>query len=214
MKKDHQTTAQRRQRRRCRLPDTSFAAALIFAATALSTATEITTTSATVPTEEEQTLTNTTTTINSIIATYGPHLYHTRSNLLHPENLDYTKFTRINYSSFTFNSLGQIWETNSNMDPLVLFGPYDWNPDKSKQDVTYCHKSSAENHLPQCNHHYYERGLIGLCHMNGVQVFASVGVTYEMSEMEVEEMAEVFGTVASTVHGRQEVSYTFCTLCC
>jgi hypothetical protein len=206
--KDHQHSKRRRQqRRRCRLPDTSFAAALLFAATALST-TKATTT-ATEVNKEEVDDPEITTTLNSIIATYGPDLYLTRSDLLHPQNLDYTKFTRINYTSFTLNDVGKIWERNSNIDPLVLFGPYDWNPDKSNQDVnTYCHKSSPENQLPQCAHHYYERGLIGLCHMNGVQVFASVGVTYEMRETEVKEMAEVFGKVAASVQGRQEVTYT------
>ena len=199
MKKDqqqHQDTTKRRRRRRCRLPDTSFTYAL-FAAAVTSTLSKTTTTATT---EQEP---------SSIIATYGPHLYHTRSNLLHPPNLDYSKFTRINYSSFNVNNYGKIYSSNSNIDPLVLYGPYDWNPDASKKDITYCHKSSPELGLGQCAHHFYEEGLIGLCHMNGVQVFASVGSAGDYSVKTEEDRrmeAEVFRVVASTDGGRIEVS--------
>ncbi|KAL7495155.1 hypothetical protein ACHAWT_006216 [Skeletonema menzelii] len=181
-------TSKRRRRRRCNLPDTSFALALFTAAASASSALSKTTA------QEEP----------AIIATYGPHLYYTQAS---PSNIDYTKLTRINYSSFQINNYGKIYEANPTIDPMVLYGPYDWNPDASKRDVKYCHKNSPELGLGQCAHHFYEQGLIGLSHMNGVQVFASVGNAgdgWVKREEEVRQEAEVFKVVASTARGRQE----------
>ena len=175
----------KQQRRRCK-PDTSFALALFRAATA----------AASVSAQEDP----------AIIATYGPHLYYTQAS---PSNIDYTKLTRINYSSFNINTYGKIYENNPTIDPLVLYGPYDWNPPPSKLHIKYCHKNSPELGVGQCSNHFYEQGLLGLSHMNGVQVYASVGNAgdvWKKREEEVRLEKEVFAVVASTAHGRQEVS--------
>ena len=200
----------RSRRRRCRQPDTSFACALLVAAAAAlatsSTSTIITPVKADTANDNDDEPK-----LNSITVTYGPHLYHARSGLARPPNIDYTKLTQINYYSFQITSGGLIYEADSNNDPILLFGPHDWNPDEHKKQTTYCHKSSSGETL--CGHHHYEEGLLGLAHMNGVKVYAGVGSVsggkWGVEKVKEEEkIAEVFAQLASSQESRAEVSLT------
>ena len=131
------------------------------------------------------------------------------------------RLTHINYDSFLITQYGQIYEADSNNDPMVLFGPYDWNPDEHKRDTTYCHKSSPEmgGHQALCAHHHYEQGLLGLAHMNGVKVYASIsgvpaGKKWGVEKVnEEEKISEVFATLASSEEGRIEVSLLKTSYC-
>lgn len=202
-------------RRRRRRHDTSFACALLTAATALAASSSATVVTAAANDVDESI------TLNSITATYGPQYYHARSSLTRPKNLDYTKLTQINYDSFLITQYGQIHEADSNNDPMVLFGPYDWNPDEHKRDTTYCHKSSPEmgEHQKLCAHHHYEEGLLGLAHMNGVKVYASItgvaaGKKWGVEKVQEEEkISEVFATLASSEGSRVEVSLLKTSMC-
>jgi hypothetical protein len=67
-------------------------------------------------------------------------------------------------------------------------------------------------HQALCAHHHYEEGLLGLAHMNGVKVYASisgvpVGKKWGVEKVKEEEkISEVFATLASSEAGRVEVS--------
>jgi chitinase len=127
---------------------------------------------------------------------YGPHSPRFRG--LHgpakPENIDYTKLTRINYSSFQINGDGNIWGTDVNADPELLFGPVDWNPPENAP--MFCHQSSPDVE-PMCRHHKYEQGLIDGAHGNGAEVYAVIGG---------EEFSEQFSQVASDLDLRKKFS--------
>ena len=56
----------------------------------------------------------------SVIGHYGPHRFHDRNGLSRPENIDYTKLTRINYGPFKINGEGSVWGGDANADPQLL----------------------------------------------------------------------------------------------
>ena len=77
-------------------------------------------------------------------------------------------------------------------------------------------------HQALCAHHHYEEGLLGLAHMNGVKVYASItgvpaGKKWGVEKVKEEEkISEVFATLASSEAGRIEVSLlktSYCVCC-
>eukprot|EP00571_Detonula_confervacea_P004885 CAMPEP_0172318096 /NCGR_PEP_ID=MMETSP1058-20130122/33840_1 /TAXON_ID=83371 /ORGANISM="Detonula confervacea, Strain CCMP 353" /LENGTH=615 /DNA_ID=CAMNT_0013032827 /DNA_START=281 /DNA_END=2124 /DNA_ORIENTATION=+ len=122
---------------------------------------------------------------------YGPHRFRERNGL------SYTKLTRIIYgpSGFQINERGSIWGTDVNADAQLLFGPSDWNPPANAS--MYCHQSSADID-PQCGYHHYEKGLIGGAHMNGVEVYTSIGGP---------ESSEKFSEMASDPEARAKFAH-------
>mmetsp|Transcript_56406 Transcript_56406/g.119893 ORF Transcript_56406/g.119893 Transcript_56406/m.119893 type:complete len:702 (+) Transcript_56406:36-2141(+) len=107
-----------------------------------------------------------------VVGYYGPHRFRGRNGLSKPENIDFTKLTRINYGPFQINEHGSIWGTDVNADPKILFGPHDWNAPIGSP--MHCHQSSSDAQM-HCAHHFYEMGLIHLAHVSGVGVYAFIG---------------------------------------
>jgi len=123
-------------------------------------------------------------------AYYSPSRYYDRDGLARPEHLDFTKLTRVYYTSFDFNDEGRIWQGDLN-DPQVLFGPVDWSPSGGAN--RHCHLSTHQMQ-PMCNFYKYDKGLIGRAHMNTVQVFASIGGIGS---------AETFSRIAASAEARK-----------
>lgn len=108
----------------------------------------------------------------TIIGYYASWEYYDRSGLAKPKNLDFSKVSRVNFAFFHPDSAGNLYGTDSWGDPLVLFGPYDWNP--GPNSPTYCHRGSGPGET-SCNHHTYSEGLIHLVHSAGAEVWPSLG---------------------------------------
>jgi len=108
----------------------------------------------------------------SVVGYYSPQKFYERNGLSRPEYLDFTKLTRVNYASFQADEDGHILGSDSFVDPLVLFGPVNWNPSPGAKE--YCHKTTNSEE-PICRTYHYEKGLIGGAHMNGCDVYATVG---------------------------------------
>ena len=58
--------------------------------------------------------------VTKVTGYYGAYRLDDRNGLSKPENIDYTKLTRINYGPFQINELGSIWGTDVNSDPQIL----------------------------------------------------------------------------------------------
>jgi hypothetical protein len=110
-----------------------------------------------------------------LLAYYGPRNYNDMSGLSRPENIDYTKISRVMYGPYRINDAGSIWGTDSNADSQLLFGPTDWNPNDPENAPEYCHFDSPDNDMKDCGHHFYSMGLLGMAHANGVEVYPTIG---------------------------------------
>jgi chitinase len=84
----------------------------------------------------------------------------------------YSKISR-NFAFFQTNTNGSIWGTDSWADPIVLFGPFNWNPPENETEVLYCSWDSPTNKA--CNTHSYEEGLIYQVHAAGAEIYPSLG---------------------------------------
>jgi len=106
----------------------------------------------------------------TIIAYYASWQIYDREGLAKPVNLDYSKFTRLNFAFFQPTMTGEIYGTDVWGDPMALFGDWDW----SGTGATYCNWSKP-GEPPVCGQHHYHTGLIYLSHQNGVEVYPSIG---------------------------------------
>jgi chitinase len=125
-------------------------------------------------------------------AYYYPEKFTERSGLAKPENLDFTKISRVNFASFQLNEGGSIWGTDVNADAQILYGPIDWNPPKDAKK--YCHFTSSDS-TPACQHHDAEKGLIRSAHSVGTRVYATIGGA---------DLSEPFSAMAATPKSRAE----------
>lgn len=87
-----------------------------------------------------------------VAAYYGPRSYHERNGLFRPDNIDYSKLSRIMYGPYAMNEHGNIWGKDVNADPQLLFGPPNWNPEPNAQKN--CYQSSPDNQ-PLCAHYQH-----------------------------------------------------------
>ncbi len=62
-----------------------------------------------------------------IIGYYPSWQWYDRGQLLAPENLDYTRYTILNYSFYQTDSLGNLYGTDEWADSVLLRGKYDWS---------------------------------------------------------------------------------------
>mmetsp|Transcript_20597 Transcript_20597/g.33952 ORF Transcript_20597/g.33952 Transcript_20597/m.33952 type:complete len:600 (+) Transcript_20597:196-1995(+) len=106
----------------------------------------------------------------TIIAYYASWQIYDREGLAKPVNLDYSKFTRLNFAFFQPTTSGDIYGTDVWGDPMALFGDWDW----SGTGQTKCHWAKP-GEPPVCGQHHYHTGLIHLSHVNGVEVYPSIG---------------------------------------
>jgi len=92
----------------------------------------------------------------NIIGYYPSWQQYKRNGLMVPENLDYSKYTIMNYSFFQPDSLGNIFGTDAWGDSILLRGKYDWG---APIQPTYIPHTSV----------------IDYCHVWGVRMMVSIG---------------------------------------
>lgn len=107
----------------------------------------------------------------TIVGYYASWQWYDRSNKASPEAMDFTKLQRVNFAFFQTDTQGAIWGTDSWADPIVLFGPYNWNPTEESKEYCSWDGPGTKN----CNNHEYEKGLIHLAHAAGAEVYPSLG---------------------------------------
>lgn len=66
-------------------------------------------------------------TCRQIIGYYPSWQWYDRGQLLAPENIDYTRYTVLNYSFYQTDTLGNIFGTDEWADSVLLRGKYDWS---------------------------------------------------------------------------------------
>ena len=104
-------------------------------------------------------------------AYYASWQQYDRSGLAKPINIDFSKVDRVYFAFFQTNTDGYLWGTDSWGDPLVLYGPYNWNT--SPDDQLYCSWDAAN--IKNCKSHKYEEGLIHRVHEAGAEIYPSLG---------------------------------------
>lgn len=77
----------------------------------------------------------------------------------------------VNFAFFQTDTSGAIWGTDSWADPIVLFGPYNWNPTEGSRERCSWDGPSTKS----CNTHDDERGLIHLVKSAGAEIYPSLG---------------------------------------
>ncbi len=95
-----------------------------------------------------------------IIGYYAGWQQYKRGGVFHQKNLDFRKYTILNYSFFSPNEEGVIWMPDPWGDNLVLRGQIDWTQ-PPKPDGTY-------HYVPYSN-------MIDLAHSKGTKVMLSLG---------------------------------------
>jgi chitinase len=77
----------------------------------------------------------------------------------------------VNFAFFQTDTSGAIWGTDSWADPIVLFGPYNWNPTEGSKERCSWDGPSTKS----CNTHDDEKGLIHLVKSAGAEIYPSLG---------------------------------------
>jgi chitinase len=106
-----------------------------------------------------------------VIGYYASWQWYDRGQLAKPQNMDFTKVTRVNFAFFQSDIKGNLYGTDSWADPNVLFGPYDYNPPSDAEQ--YCSHDSPG--VTNCATHFYEQGLISRAHTAGAEIWPSIG---------------------------------------
>jgi len=106
-----------------------------------------------------------------IVGYYASWQYYDRDQLGKPENMDFTKVDRVNFAFFQPDTNGNLYGTDSWGDPLVLFGPINYNPQPGA--TQYCSWDAPNQ--KSCSAHVYEKGLISLVHAAGAEIYPSIG---------------------------------------
>jgi chitinase len=106
-----------------------------------------------------------------VIGYYASWQWYDRAQFAKPQNMDFSKVTRVNYAFFQSDVKGNLFGTDSWADPNVLFGPYDYNPSSDAQQ--YCSHDSAG--VKNCATHFYDQGLISRTHSAGSEIWPSIG---------------------------------------
>ena len=93
-----------------------------------------------------------------IIGYYPSWQWYKRSQLMGPENLDYSKYTILNYSFFAPDTNGNLFGTDAWADSILLRGKVDWGI------------SNESNYI-----YYPNTSVIDIAHTWGVKVMVSIG---------------------------------------
>ena len=107
--------------------------------------------------------------------------WYDRAKLADPQNIDFSKYDRINYAFFQPNIDGNLYGTDSWGNPQLLWGPYVTDPAlQSKSGANSNYFCSWDGPLGSdddrnCNYHDIEKGLVFLAHKVGVEVMPSIG---------------------------------------
>ncbi len=113
---------------------------------------------------------------HSIIGYYASWQWYDREKKAAPKNLDFTKWTRVNYAFFRPLDDGTLHVTDDWADPEVLFGPTNWNPSTDDSEICISAMSKgATTGSEKCGFYDRANGLIELAHAAGTEVWPSIG---------------------------------------
>lgn len=121
------------------------------------------------------------------------HGSNSRASAMTPNQLNYTKVTRINYATYTTNQNGKIYmkgkngNVNNEDDILTLLGPYVWSQVNDGSIKEYC-KANPNSENMDCINHEYERGMLHLAHLEGVEVYPSITLDGDASLMNLDKV--------------------------
>jgi len=113
----------------------------------------------------------------TVIGYYASWQWYDRVKFADPQNIDWSKYDRINYAFFQIDKEGEIFGTDEWADPQLLHGPYIY--DEARQIRTgpganyFCSWDGPS--LRNCNYHDTTKGIIELAHRAGATVMPSIG---------------------------------------
>ncbi len=96
----------------------------------------------------------------TVIGYYTSWQWYDRNKLADPDNVDFAKYTRINYAFFQPDSQGNLYGTDEWADPQLLFGPYLQDAAPHTEDNKRCLLDGPG--VQNCNHNDLSRGLLHL----------------------------------------------------
>lgn len=125
----------------------------------------------------------------TIIGYYASWQWYDRNKFADPNNIDYSKYTRIHYAFFQPDEAGNLYGTDEWGDPQILWGPYVTTATSEGGGTTGSTRrkrrmSEGDNNYKcswdgpnekNCNYHELHRGLLHLARTAGVQVMPSIG---------------------------------------
>ena len=116
-----------------------------------------------------------------------------RATTMIPNQIDYSKLSRINYATFTTNENGKIYirgkkngSLNNDAEIITLLGPYVWHPPNDGSPKEYC-TANPNNGNAGCMHHDYQQGMLHLAHLSGVEVYPSITLDTDQSLLKLDE---------------------------
>ena len=116
-----------------------------------------------------------------------------RASTMTPNQIDYSKLSRINYATFTTNENGKIYirgkkngSLNNDAEIITLLGPYVWYPPNDGSLKEFC-TSNPNNDNGGCMHHDYQQGMLHLAHLSGVEVYPSITLDTDQSLLKLDE---------------------------
>jgi hypothetical protein len=127
----------------------------------------------------------------TIIGYYASWQWYDRNKFADPNNIDYSKYTRIHYAFFQPDEGGNLYGTDEWGDPQILWGPYATTTNSEGGNARTRRRKMAEGggsggdnnykcswdgpNVKNCNYHDLNRGLLHLAQAAGVQVMPSIG---------------------------------------
>ena len=116
-----------------------------------------------------------------------------RASTMTPNQIDYSKLSRINYATFTTNENGKIYirgkkngSLNNEAEIVTLLGPYVWHPPNDGSSKEYC-TANPNNGNAGCMHHDYQQGMLHLAHLSGVEVYPSITLDTNQSLLQLDK---------------------------
>lgn len=113
-----------------------------------------------------------------VIGYYADWQFFDRENLAQPSNIDFSKWSIINYAFFWPDEQGNIYQTDEWAHTNVLFGSYDWNNGAGggEQRCWVPQKSPmGSERTADCAYFMVDEGLIRRAHEAGCKVLPSIG---------------------------------------
>jgi hypothetical protein len=99
----------------------------------------------------------------TIIGYYALWQWYDCNKLTDPANVNFVKYTWINYAFFQPDSQGNLYGTDKRVDLQLLVGPYLQDTAAHTEDNKWC--SCDGTRVQNCNHHDSSRGLLHLAAM-------------------------------------------------
>jgi len=113
----------------------------------------------------------------TVIGYYASWQWYDRVKFADPQNIDWSKYDRINYAFFQIDKEGEIYGTDEWADPQLLFGPYVYDVANQIQTGPGANSLCSWDGpgVRNCNYHDTSKGIIELAHKVQVEVYPSIG---------------------------------------